>query len=87
MQLSDDKGGLSGDPQVSGLPFASSGSSRYETYDLGRWLQKLYWNNPAFSVTTNFDHIKTHYYWSHTSVGGFWTYSLFLVLTADVFLY
>jgi glutathionyl-hydroquinone reductase len=32
------------------------------------WLQKLYWNNAAFSSTTNFDHIKEHYYWSHTTV-------------------
>jgi len=29
------------------------------------WLRKLYWNFPAFKETTNFDHIKTHYYWSH----------------------
>ena len=33
-----------------------------------RWMRKLYWTNAAFSETTNFDHIKTHYYWSHTSV-------------------
>jgi len=32
------------------------------------WLRKLYWGNPAFSGTTNFEHIKTHYYWSHTSI-------------------
>jgi len=29
------------------------------------WMQKLYWNNEAFRSSTNFDHIKTHYYWSH----------------------
>ncbi|CAL1699000.1 unnamed protein product [Somion occarium] len=29
------------------------------------WLRKLYWNNPAFKDTCNFDHIKVHYYWSH----------------------
>ncbi|EAU89385.2 glutathione S-transferase [Coprinopsis cinerea okayama7 len=32
------------------------------------WLRKLYWNVPAFKDSTNFDHIKTHYYWSHTSI-------------------
>ncbi|KAF8069112.1 glutathione S-transferase [Lyophyllum atratum] len=31
-----------------------------------RWMQQLYWNNDAFKSTTDFDHIKTHYYWSHT---------------------
>lgn len=33
-----------------------------------RWLQKLYWNNDAFKSSTDFDHIKTHYYWSHPTV-------------------
>ncbi|KAI0792281.1 glutathione S-transferase [Abortiporus biennis] len=32
------------------------------------WLRKLYWNYPAFKDTCNFDHIKTHYYWSHTLI-------------------
>ncbi|KAM5543471.1 hypothetical protein V8D89_002722 [Ganoderma adspersum] len=32
------------------------------------WLRKLYWNNAAFSSTCNFDHIKTHYYWSHPHI-------------------
>ncbi|KAL6302668.1 glutathione S-transferase [Sparassis latifolia] len=32
------------------------------------WLRKLYWKNSAFSSTCNFDHIKTHYYWSHTFI-------------------
>ncbi|KAG6835681.1 hypothetical protein H0H93_015775 [Arthromyces matolae] len=30
-----------------------------------RWMQKLYWENDAFKSTTDFDHIKVHYYWSH----------------------
>lgn len=30
-----------------------------------KWMQQLYWNNDAFKSTTNFYHIKTHYYWSH----------------------
>ncbi|KAG6889132.1 hypothetical protein C0995_003492 [Termitomyces sp. Mi166 len=33
-----------------------------------KWMQKLYWNNSAFQSSTNFEHIKTHYYWSHTQV-------------------
>ncbi|KAI5123230.1 hypothetical protein M0805_001319 [Coniferiporia weirii] len=30
--------------------------------NIHRWLRKLYWTNPAFKSTTNFDHIKTSYY-------------------------
>ena len=26
------------------------------------WLRKLYWNNPAFSETCKFNHIKGGYY-------------------------
>jgi putative glutathione S-transferase len=33
-----------------------------------RWMQKLYWNSPAFKDSTNFEHIKTHYYWSHPTI-------------------
>ncbi|RDB28046.1 Glutathione S-transferase omega-like 2 [Hypsizygus marmoreus] len=32
------------------------------------WLRKLYWNNDAFKSSTDFNHIKTHYYWSHPSI-------------------
>lgn len=32
------------------------------------WLRKLYWNNDAFKSQTDFNHIKTHYYWSHPSI-------------------
>jgi len=28
------------------------------------WMRNLYWKNEAFKNTTNFDHIKTHYYWA-----------------------
>ncbi|PCH35107.1 glutathione S-transferase [Wolfiporia cocos MD-104 SS10] len=35
---------------------------------LHRWLRKLYWTVPAFKETCNFEHIKTHYYWSHPSI-------------------
>lgn len=33
-----------------------------------RWLQNLYWKHPEFKDTTDFDHIKTHYYWSHPHI-------------------
>ena len=33
-------------------------------------MQKLYWNNDAFKDSTNFEHIKTHYYWSHITVSS-----------------
>jgi len=36
--------------------------------NINRWLKNLYWNNDAFKSTTDFDHIKTHYYWSHPSI-------------------
>jgi len=32
------------------------------------WMQKLYWKSDAFKSSTRFDHIKTHYYWSHASI-------------------
>ncbi|KII86175.1 hypothetical protein PLICRDRAFT_43758 [Plicaturopsis crispa FD-325 SS-3] len=32
------------------------------------WMKKLYWNVPAFRESTDFDHIKTHYYWSHPNI-------------------
>ncbi|THH06022.1 hypothetical protein EW145_g4367 [Phellinidium pouzarii] len=30
--------------------------------NIHRWLRKLYWENPAFKSTTNFEHIKGGYY-------------------------
>jgi putative glutathione S-transferase len=36
--------------------------------NLHRWMRNLYWNEPAFKETTNFEHIKVHYYWSQTNV-------------------
>ncbi|KAF7972886.1 hypothetical protein HWV62_16680 [Athelia sp. TMB] len=35
---------------------------------INTWMKKLYWNNPAFKDSTNFEHIKTHYYWSHPQI-------------------
>ncbi|KAF8635372.1 hypothetical protein AX15_000377 [Amanita polypyramis BW_CC] len=33
-----------------------------------KWLRQLYWNNDAFKSSTNFDHIKTLYYWAQVNV-------------------
>ena len=33
-------------------------------------MRELYWNNNAFKDSTNFEHIKTHYYWSHVTVSS-----------------
>lgn len=33
-----------------------------------QWVRDLYWNNPAFKDTTNFDHIKLHYTKSHVGI-------------------
>ncbi|KAJ7087297.1 glutathione S-transferase [Mycena belliarum] len=37
---------------------------------INAWMKALYWKNPAFKDSTNFEHIKTHYYWSHASING-----------------
>ncbi|KAI0806214.1 glutathione S-transferase [Irpex lacteus] len=36
--------------------------------NLHLWMRKLYWTIPAFKDTCNFEHIKTHYYWSHPMI-------------------
>jgi putative glutathione S-transferase len=36
--------------------------------NIDRWMRKLYWTNSAFKDSTNFEHIKTHYYWSHPMI-------------------
>ncbi|KAF7331790.1 Glutathione S-transferase [Mycena kentingensis (nom. inval.)] len=38
--------------------------------NINRWMKQLYWRNSAFKDSTNFEHIKTHYYWSHASING-----------------
>ncbi|EPQ31664.1 uncharacterized protein PFL1_00997 [Pseudozyma flocculosa PF-1] len=35
---------------------------------IDRWLRNLYWNEPAFKDTTDFEHIKAHYYQSHPQI-------------------
>ncbi|KAE8543068.1 hypothetical protein D1P53_000555 [Cryptococcus gattii VGV] len=44
------------------------GLIRHNYRNLHKWLQRLYWNNPAFKDTTDFDHIKEHYYYSHSQI-------------------
>ena len=38
---------------------------------LHRWLRKLYWDEEAFSSTTQFEHIKKHYTKSHQNINPF----------------
>ncbi|PPQ67221.1 hypothetical protein CVT26_007294 [Gymnopilus dilepis] len=33
-----------------------------------KWMRNLYWNNPAFKDTIDFDHVKVCYYWSLPSI-------------------
>jgi glutathionyl-hydroquinone reductase len=35
------------------------------------WMQNLYWNIPAFRETTNFKHIRSHYFKSLTMINPF----------------
>ncbi|KAK0539039.1 S-glutathionyl-(chloro)hydroquinone reductase [Tilletia horrida] len=37
---------------------------------INRWLRNLYWKNPAFKDTTDFDSIKAHYFASHKQING-----------------
>ncbi|CAK5275851.1 unnamed protein product [Mycena citricolor] len=37
---------------------------------INRWLKNLYWNSAAFKDSTDFNHIKTHYYWSHPQINA-----------------
>jgi len=56
------------DPVYHGHFKCNIGSIRHDYPNINRWLKNLYWKNPAFKDTTNFNHIKTHYYWSHTQI-------------------
>lgn len=44
---------------------------RYDYPFINKWLQKLYWQDEAFSSTTDFDHIKKHYTKSHPNINPF----------------
>jgi len=56
------------DPVYVGHFKCNIGTIRHNYPNLNRWLKNLYWKNDAFKSTTNFEHIKTHYYWSHASI-------------------
>ena len=45
------------DPVYSGH-FKCGNLIRYKYPELHRWVRQLYWNEPAFKDTTDFDHIK-----------------------------
>lgn len=38
--------------------FKCGGQIRHDYPEINRWMKNLYWNNPAFKDTTDFDHIK-----------------------------
>lgn len=44
------------------------GTIRSDYPNLNRWMKNLYWNYPAFKDTTNFEHIKHHYFTSHPQI-------------------
>jgi len=56
------------DPVYHGHFKTNLGSIRHDYPNINKWLKNLYWNYPAFKDTTNFEHIKTHYYWSHPQI-------------------
>ncbi|KAK1233768.1 S-glutathionyl-(chloro)hydroquinone reductase, partial [Marasmius sp. AFHP31] len=35
---------------------------------INKWMKRLYWNITAFKESTNLEHIKTGYYWSHPNI-------------------
>jgi len=41
------------------------GTIRHNYPHLNQWVKNLYWRNEAFKGTTDFEHIKVHYFWSH----------------------
>ncbi|KAH9050926.1 glutathione S-transferase [Lactarius deliciosus] len=41
---------------------------RYGYPNIHLWLRRLYWQNDAFQSTADFEHIKTHYFWSHPHI-------------------
>lgn len=43
---------------------------RHDYPEINRWLKNLYWNYPAFKSTTDFAHIKSHYYHSHKQINN-----------------
>ncbi|KAF8320447.1 glutathione S-transferase [Clavulina sp. PMI_390] len=58
------------DPVYVGHFKCNLGTIRHDYPSINRWMKNLYWNYPAFKDTTKFDHIKTHYYWSHPQINS-----------------
>ncbi|GAA5963296.1 hypothetical protein JCM8115_000966 [Rhodotorula mucilaginosa] len=56
------------DPVYVGHFKCNLGTIRHDYPNLNRWCKNLYWNYDAFKSTTNFDHIKQHYYMSHGQI-------------------
>jgi len=56
------------DPCYHGHFKCNLGMIRHDYPQINRWLKNLYWKNAAFKDTTDFNHIKTHYYWSHPQI-------------------
>ncbi|KZT62595.1 glutathione S-transferase [Calocera cornea HHB12733] len=44
------------------------GTIRHNYPHLNKWVRNLYWKNEAFKGTTDFEHIKVHYFWSHAMI-------------------
>ncbi|TIB62786.1 hypothetical protein E3P77_03745 [Wallemia ichthyophaga] len=58
------------DPVYVGHFKCNLGSIRHNYPHINTWMKKLYWKNDAFKSTTNFEHIKFHYYNSHRQING-----------------
>ncbi|CED82196.1 Predicted glutathione S-transferase [Phaffia rhodozyma] len=56
------------DPVYVGHFKCNLGTIRHSFPNLNNWLKNLYWKNDAFKSTTDFDHIKEHYYYSHVQI-------------------
>jgi len=56
------------DPVYVGHFKCNVGTIRHDYPNLNRWMKNLYWKNDAFKSTTQFDHIKIHYYTSHPQI-------------------
>jgi len=48
--------------------FKCGNTIRHDYPELNRWMKNLYWKNEAFSSTTDFHHIKIHYFSSHPQI-------------------
>ena len=56
------------DPVYVGHFKTNIGTIRHNYPNLNRWAKNLYHNDPAFKDTTEFVHIKQHYYTSHPHI-------------------